>query len=361
MKNEISFEELVVTDKFGNSFDILQGLFEEKSDKTNDTNVETGKKTYLGLSVNLPAGGLLDGYFHTIINPKKHGIRNFFKVFNYYWFCYFTMIEDIINSNVIDTSSLKKYYIEVPDGKDDNNKKRELKYEYILNNISEFTRDLYKLDVKPNIDTYYKLLKKKCKEQNIKPNIVTTNYYKFCEILVDSKSEEPSDSKDGQPIYLNGQLKDFEFPVTLEVQDFEKMNDSISSRKLFFPFIWGQSYVKPIVHSSQIQQYDRFYELLMKNTDILVILGYNINEDDNHINSFLREYVMRKDKDTRLIVVVSKGNKEDNEDNEDVAKKLRCLEEEVNIEYCKVNYKEDNNEKILKEIFKIMDNESSRQ
>lgn len=330
IQNGISFEELIFIDELGNSFDILQSLFEEKELKKEN-------KKILELKVNLPAGGLLDSYFHTIINPEKYGIRNFFKVFNYYWFCYFTMVEDIINSDVIDTSSLKKYYTEVPcESKDKQKQKRELKYYDIINNISDFTRDLYKLDVTPTNNTYYKLLKEKYNSSKTKPYIITTNYYKFCEILVDSEKDNL--------IYLNGQLKDFEFPFSLEVKDFEKTNDLISSEKLFFPFVWGQSYVKPIVHSSQIQQYARLSKILKK-TDTLVILGYNINEDDNHINSFLREYVIRKGK--RLIVVISKDV--------DVAKKLKCLEEDVNINYCKVDYKTQSNEEILEKLYKMMD------
>lgn len=323
--NKISFDDLKLVDQYNNSFDILQGLFKKNE-----------KYHTLDLDVHLPAGGLLDSYFHTLINPKKYGVGKFFKVFNYYWFCYFTMIEDIMNQNVIDVSGLKQYYDEITvnyDGKKET--KKQLKYDVILNNISQFTKDLYSLDVNPDKNTYYKLIKEKFEKQKEKPYIVTTNYYKFCEILDDPNSEKT--------VYLNGNLKSFEFPSSLEVKDFKDLNISISPEKLFFPFIWGQSYVKPIVHSSQIHEYERFSEIL-KDTDILIILGYNINEDDNHINSFLREYVMREN--TRLIVVTS-------EKDADVHEKLRCSKENARIEYCKVNYSK-GNKKVLDELFGLI-------
>ena len=46
--------------------------------------------------------------------------------------------------------------------------------------------------------------------------------------------------------------------------------EKIKSDDAFFPFILGQSYVKPVVHSSQTHQYERVAELL-KDTDVLVI------------------------------------------------------------------------------------------
>ena len=41
-------------------------------------------------------GGLLDSYFHTIIDPIKYDVKRFSKILNYYWACYFTIIYDIL-------------------------------------------------------------------------------------------------------------------------------------------------------------------------------------------------------------------------------------------------------------------------
>ena len=314
---EVTFEQLKTKDINGNTFDILQGLF------------KVNEKGDLELGVSIPASGLLDSYFHTIINPKKYGIGKFSKVFNYYWFCYMSMIDDIFNSSDIDTSKLQEYL----------NSNNEPDYKKILENIAQFTKDIYseKLLIK-NVDSYYSLIKKQFeawekeyKSEYNAPEIVTTNYFRFCEVL----------KKD--PIYLNGNLKEFEFPETLEVKDLNHEIDLPDG--MFFPFIWGQSYVKPIVHRKQIEQYTRFAKAL-EETDVLVILGYNINPDDNHINAFLREYVVREG--TRTIVVVSK------EDKKNVNEKLHLNKGIGNIEYCEVDYIEHSIGQIVYQLFQTM-------
>ena len=74
-----------------------------------------------------------------------------------------------------------------------------------------------------------------------------------------------------------------------------------------------------------------------------MVLGFNINEDDNHINAFLHDYVKKGKK----LIIVS--------DNEhfDVTRKLKCSESEVSV--CKVTYG-DNVEVVSKMFNAIMNN-----
>lgn len=41
--------------------------------------------------------GILERIFHTIINPYKYGENKFWKVFNFYWFAYFSVLEPLIS------------------------------------------------------------------------------------------------------------------------------------------------------------------------------------------------------------------------------------------------------------------------
>lgn len=57
---------------------------------------------------------------------------------------------------------------------------------------------------------------------------------------------------------------------------------------------------------------------MLKETDVLVILGFNINEDDNHINSYLHNYI--KEPDKQLIWI---SDKDDEVRMKDLCSKLR--------------------------------------
>lgn len=139
---------------------------------------------------------------------------------------------------------------------------------------------------------------------------MTSNYYRYAELL----------GEKDQIAYLNGELKLFEFPEILTIGDVsDDSYDSIIREKLFFPFILGQSMLKPVIASQQIYAFNKALNILNK-SDILVILGYNINEDDNHINVLLREFVTAK-KDRKIFVM-------GNNDVDQVVRKLRLTDEE---------------------------------
>lgn len=282
---------------------------------------------------------VLEDYFYSLANPAKYGFTKFNKIFNYYWTCYFAIVKAIISCFRRKDSSLLNEYVE-NDG--------ELRYETIIKNMRTFTRELYEKEKNEEMfeGAYYQLLKEKCNEKSIKiEGIATTNYYNFCEIL------------SSKVCYLNGSLNLFEFPETLSVEDFNDENtgkEIDTENELFFPFIFGQSLTKPIVHHKQIEAFNNFKSQLDK-CNILVILGYGINEDDNHINAYLREYLISG----KSIIYVSKGDKDEREVKEEVRQKLRIKDSDTdkyNIIYVKAD-EEKNNEKtvnsIIDEIKKI--------
>lgn len=138
----------------------------------------------------------------------------------------------------------------------------------------------------------------------------------------------------------------FEFPELLEVRDFSEQKENTASplpaEHIFFPFIFGQSYLKPVVDKRQTEEFHKFGKIL-DGSDILVVLGYNINEDDNHVNSFIHGYL--KDKGKRLVVVT------DNEDEKTIRKKLKAEGLLGEVKIAKADYKKEKTANIVESIF----------
>lgn len=280
--------------------------------------------------------GILDKYFYTINNPVKYGPRKFSKLVNYYWACYFCIVQKIVE-NFDKKDGLKEY-----------KNSSEINYKEIVNNLQDFTKKLYGLNQessklkKSQIEnSYYYLINQKLENQKyVNQGIMTTNYFNFVEQI---KVKE-----NGKYAYLNGRLDYFEIPQLLEVRNLQK--DNVPSDKLFFPFIFGQSFVKPIVHQKQIEEFAKIPAIL-ENADCLVILGFAINEDDNHVNSYLHDYASQKNK---KIIFVS--TEEGNEVLESVKTRLR-LENSDNIKIVNVKKNNENydNKETVAEIFKAID------
>ena len=293
-----------------------------------------GKDGKIDYNLNIGLAGILDSYFHTINDPKKYGPVRFSKIFNYYWACYFIILEDILNYLI--SNGKNEFEIYLDDKSNGVNGKKKLNYSNVLENIDNLTKELYGIDIDSIIpeNCYYKLIKERLDSNNSSnaiecKGVITTNYFQFCEHV--SKNV----------IYLNGQLKWFEYPEVLEVEGFSE--DKVKSGKLFFPFIFGQSFVKPIVNSKQTDEFYRFKKLLDE-IDILVILGFNINEDDNHINSFLHEYI----KSGRQMIIVTNNGDFNTKEKLKIDIGEDCI--------CLVDYN-DGNENIVNAIFdKINEN-----
>ncbi len=290
--------------------DIIREIFRE------------GSKGQIDYDLNIGIAGTLDSYFHTIIDPYKYSVVRFSKIFNYYWACYFTILKSILiflSSHGQDKFKVYLNYIE--------DKGIELNYSAVLNNVEQLTKDLYDLDtaILMQEDSYYQNIKEALDKHNKELQccgVITTNYYRFCEAVSPNT------------VYLNGQLKYFEYPELLEVVDLTEI--STNKDNLFFPFMFGQSLVKPIVNSVQTEEFHKLNKLL-NDVDILVVFGFNINEDDNHINAFIHDYVKKGKK----LIIVSDA------ENFNVRKKLKCSDSEVTI--CNVTYGK--NREVINKVF----------
>lgn len=298
--------------------------------------IEFGELSIANLFVNdkgkakgdLPTGiaHILDSHFHTIIDPTKYGKVKFSKVFNYYWSIFFAIFKPIYEMKNEDLNPKEAFSYDFDSLLD--------KVNFIYND-SGFDEKIKRKDRQ----SYYRCIKSKFESDEL-CGAITTNYFDFAERILET-----------EVAYINGQLKLFEVPETLEVIDITEVGFPSPKEKIYFPFIFGQSYTKPIVSKHQIDAFTKMKGIL-EEANVLVILGYNINEDDNHLNSFLREFIMGKkeQKNGNKIIVVN-----DRKDCSETKRKLRVDLGEENIIHCKVNYS-CTTRKIVDQIFQTLRN-----
>ena len=80
----------------------------------------------------------------------------------------------------------------------------------------------------------------------------------------------------------------FENLVTKEVKTLDKFAES----DIVFPFLAIRSGIKPIINSTQIKEWNKFVNDL-DDSDVLIIVGYGFNNDDEHITNLIREAISK--------------------------------------------------------------------
>lgn len=217
---------LIITKQITNHDQIQESLWRSLFEDRNGS---------IEFNINVGISGEIDRHFHTIVNPVVFGKVNFSKIFNYYWSCYFTIVTAIVKK-FCDNKFSKLYWKEGIG----------LDFGAVTGNIKEFTELLYGIDhTTLHSNTYYNLIRQQlsgnpridCK------TVLTTNYFSFAE------------STGCEVAYLNGSLKWFELPEKLSVVDCQQ---EAVAEELYFPFIFGTSLIKPIVHPVQINEFARF-------------------------------------------------------------------------------------------------------
>lgn len=228
------------------------------------------------------SGGFLDNKFHTLINPEEYGVGKFSKVFNYYWASYFCIIKKIKEEFKDELGEIVSNGDKVTEALN------------ITKALYEFKREVFLKH-----ESYYKLLNEKIEQNHIEcTGIITTNYTPFVKAINICEDSKELNKDNDNIAFINGQLKWFEIPGYLEIVDITKESPQ-EKNYLYFPFIFGQSKIKPIVHPLQLKEYNKMYEILNKSS-VLVSIGYGMNSDDSHLNAYLREFL--KDNDHHLIV-----------------------------------------------------------
>lgn len=248
--------------------------------------------------------GIIDESFHTLIAPKVLGPQKFWRVVMCYARAYAYLLGLMLpicnNQQSIGKEDYKKI-IEEP--------------EYALQLMKDFADNTNKRN-------YYSILKKikdeKFKDGKIK--VVTTNYTTLCEHIAGMAVDNIA--------YIHGKFSWFESAKTLTVYDVE---NGLPPNDILFPYIFIQSGVKPIVDIRQLEEYGKMLGF-MERSDYLIILGYRLNVDDNHINGIIRAQMAKGKKVIYFDFQEEKTNAKqyDKNSKDNILKRLRIFEEDVN-------------------------------
>lgn len=218
----------------------------------------------------------LDEKFNSLRYNDGEWSTNAKRVINAYYTVFFYMIENVYKKGVITN----------------------------INNIRDllnFLKCVKKSDeyLKNNDEKYYDILKKfldSSEENNCRYFVTTTNYTDYVSEIFGTTNTA----------YLHGKLKWFEDLKTLQVFDCDDDNEydklleiaetQIKSKQTrLIPFIMIPSGVKPLICKKQIDEFKKFSDNLDK-SDYLVIVGYNLNSEDNHINSIISSWLRENEK-----------------------------------------------------------------
>lgn len=164
-------------------------------------------------------------------------------------------------------------------------------YCLILDNLEYYTKAIFEEPWSDTLKKHFYYNQKYYSENEFYEvtGILTTNYTPLVNIT------EIFNSKIA---YLNGKINQFEYPYELTIKDFTK--DERGKSDFYFPFVMAQSALKPIIAPQQIKEYSLASRIL-RSSNALVIIGYNINEDDNHVNSFIVDFLRRDPINNRVI------------------------------------------------------------
>ena len=264
--------------------------------------MQSGKEErYKFIENNTSYMGLIDEKFHTIISPKVLGPKKFWSVISCYIRAYLLIVGDIIAKKKNQTLN-----------KDD--------YEEFLRNPAEAIKNIDSFcDSQKAKESYYSIL------SNVTDNdirIITTNYTPLCQSI--------SGVSDDKIAHIHGKLNWFESPYNLKIYDVPR---ETLPNELCFPYLFIQSGIKPIVDAVQIREYAKMLRYL-EDSDQLIIVGYRLNSDDNHINGIIRSYLEKKE--VVFLDFEEKTEKEEKAKESNILRKLR-VDSNKNFKYIKIN------------------------
>ena len=145
---------------------------------------------------------------------------------------------------------------------------------------------------------YYNIISKSFENKlNDYVNVVTTNYTNFSQEIIGLKDENIA--------FVHGKLDLFESLKSKHVGPIE----DFSADEKIIPFIFVQSGIKPVVNARQIKEFAKAVDMILE-SDYLIVLGYGVNYDDEHIVNLLRERIKNQKK---IIYFVCCDKKNENE------------------------------------------------
>lgn len=223
---------------------------------------------------NLKYEGTIERDFYSLASDENE-ISDFryYRIFNYYWSLFFTILKPLLKNTKYESN------------KDD--------YIFLFENLQEIISYIYSEEYrkiiiedkeKSNVKNYYGELINN-KNINVK-SVFTTNYTPFVEHYF----------KDYDYHYLSGKLNLFENSkrnIVFEINSNKNIKELCEENEKsleFFPFIMSQAPIKPIIHPIQILEYSGAINSL-KETDYLVIIGYSLCLNDNHVLTLIKYYL----------------------------------------------------------------------
>lgn len=245
--------------------------------------------------------GILDGKFSTLIAPSILGRGKFWQVVSCYCRAYLTIVQQVL-------------------GRDD--------YDDFLNPTENLIREIRNASkIYATKESYYRIIKELSTTLDV--SVVTTNYTLYCEEVSELSCEKIA--------YVHGRIGLFESPKDLCVYDVEDKKDAKAiDGKAVFPYIFIQSGIKPIVERKQIEEYWKMIRFIDEANKIIIV-GYRLNHDDNHINSIIRSAV----KQGKEVVYLSfDDGKMDFLKREDVKNRLRFSDDPANLKWHEITSKD---------------------
>ena len=216
--------------------------------------------------------GSLDEKFNSLRYPNKKD-ANAKRVINAYWTVFMVMFESLFGEI------------------------SELDFDAVLKKLSD-EKTVAKNMLSGQSDCYYNTVSK------VKGNyhIATTNYTALVSTAFENRAN-----------YLNGKLSWFEDLYNLTIYDCTQESERdliVEHPENIIPFIFIPSGVKPIVCPKQVKEYTDFKSNL-ESSSVLCVIGYRFNSEDNHINSFIADW-LRKDKNVLIYFNYEEGCKLEN-------------------------------------------------
>ena len=137
--------------------------------------------------------------------------------------------------------------------------------------------------------------------------------------------------------YLNGSTEIWYDPYVNTIGYKNEFEDK--EKHFIVPLLFTQSGTKPMTSIHMLKEYVSVFDSF-ENSDIICVIGFGFNPDDEHINGILRELV---DQGKKLVIIMIKGNKSADEMSQDLAKRLKTINRE-NIQTILVDLKRKNDD-----------------
>ena len=242
---------------------------------------------------------LVDNYFRYIMSPKTDWAK-FSKMFLFLRAAYdaITSKENTLSDEALNNQ--ESYYMDI---------------------FNELNNDNARVEIKAlastNYHDYYGRLVKLHNDSAIKGGPL---------------DEASLEARFGKVMRLNGGVGEFYNPYKNSLVKREPVNTAaeqdlsdnlfLYQNQLVTPFFFTQSGIKPMTAIDISCLYTEMYSKF-KEADIIVVIGFNFNSDDNHINTIIRDLVENHNKTLVLITVYVDTAEALDDKKEEVCKKLR--------------------------------------